>query len=436
MIANPSKKIGTVSTCFGLVGIVAFATVTIIPQIVVYGVASLSFMLSLAYFYRDGSVSKNLCVFLAFFLLPFVVGLIGLPLSFLSQNYRFNYYDLNIFGRIFNFIFISSIILFYDRFSSSKDLSLLFRFYMAGVFILLLTAVWQSVAVYFSLVSFPFDTRAHVHGASEAVDVGSRITGIAREPSFFVMFLVDFIALTLLFKSGLKKILYLVLSFLLLVLSLSPSGFVTVGLAFSASYFFTQIKFYRELGIVRVLTFMVIVVALLGIYLSVNDTPFFSYLLHRVVDVDPQKSDRLFMLIMPFEWVKDSGAFSLIFGHGIKAYSIVGSAYLLPDGSPVHATSNNMFVDVFWESGLLGLFCLCFFFAFVFFKIMNSNFSRQQIFISLFVFFDLLGSSMFRADFASFRFFIMLYLLFILINYDFRILRGKSEKSSYINSVL
>lgn len=423
MTANPLRKIGIVSIFFGLVGIVAFATVTIIPQILVYGIASLSFLFSLVYFYRVGFVSKSLCAFLAFFLLPFFIGIIGLPLSFLSQIDRFNYYDLNIFGRIFNFIFISSIILFYDSFSRSRDVSKLFKFYMVGVLILLLTAVWQSLAVYFSLVPFPFDTRSHVHGASEAVNLGSRITGIAREPSFFVIFLVDFIGLTLLFKSGLKKIVYLALSFVLLVLSLSPSGFVTVGLAFSASYFFTQIKFYRELGVVRVLTFIVIIVSLFGAYLSLNDTPFFSYLVHRVVDVDPQKSDRLFMLIMPFEWVKDSGAFSLIFGHGIKAYSIVGSAYLLPDGSPVHATSNNMFVDVFWESGLLGLIFLLTFFASVFFKIMKSNFSRQQIFISLFVFFDLLGSSMFRADFASFRFFIMLYLLYILIKYDIQILK-------------
>lgn len=428
MAFSYNSGFGVKSTAFALVGIIAFTTVTIIPGIIAYAIGAIAFLFAILHFFKFGVVNKRLFSFLLFFLLTFTIGLVGLPISYLSDIDRFNYNELNIFGRVFNFVFVSSIILFYDKFAASKDVSLLFRFYMLGIFILMVTAIWQSLAVYFSLVPFPFDTRSHVHGASESFSVGSRITGIAREPSYFVMFLVDFIALAMLFSRGIKKAGWIGLSLLLLVLSLSPSGVLTVCVAFSTSYFFTQTKFYKKLGLTRILIFIALIVFLVGVYLGVRDTPFFSYLLHRVADVDPQKSDRLFMLIMPFEWVRDSNAFSALFGHGAKTYSILGSAYSLPDGSPVHVTSNNMFIDVFWESGLLGLLCLMSFFTFIFFKVMKSSFTRKQVFITLFVLFDLLVSSMFRADFASFRFFIMLYLLFLLANYDYRILEKESRR--------
>lgn len=417
------------STGFALVGITAFTSVTIVPAVLAYAVGFIVFLFAIVYFSKFGFVDKKLFIFLLFFLITFEIGLIGLPISYFSDRDRFNYDELSIFGRIFNFIFISSIILFYDKFSSTRDVSLLFRFYMVGIFILIITAIWQSLAVYFSLIPFPFDTRSHVHGASESLNIGSRITGIAREPSYFVMFLVDYIALALLLKNGIRKVMCIALSILLLILSLSPSGVLTVGLAFGASYFFTQLKFYNELGLTRIFIFIAIIALLISFYFGVKDTQFFSYLLHRVSDVDPQESDRLFMLIMPFEWIKDSNALNVLFGHGIKTYSILGSAYLLPDGAPVHVTSNNVFIDVFWESGLLGLLFLVCFFAFIFLKIMKSRFTRKQTFVSLFVFFDLCISSMFRADFASFRFFIMLYLLFLLVNYDFRILRKRNERN-------
>ena len=149
-------------------------------------------------------------------------------------------------------------------------------------------------------------------------------------------------------------------------------------------------------------------------FVNFTNNEYTDYVLTRINTADSDNG-RVFMLLGPLEWIQESNFFSILFGHGIKSYSIIGSFYTLHSGDPVHVTSNNLYIDVFWESGILGLFFLLSFFSCVLYKIFSLNVSKSSVFVMLFVFFDIVFSSIFRGDYASFRFFIMIYLLYVLI---------------------
>lgn len=340
----------------------------------------------------------------------------------------FDYEKLNPLGRVANLILLLLLILLLHSHFKNNHIGV-FKWYTLGVFILLMTAVWQTVSVYTGLIPFPFDTRAHLHSAGGLeLNVGARITGIAREPSYFTMYAVDFFVFALLLYTGVKRYLYTFLAVFLLLVSLSPSGYIVFILALLGAYLFSNLKFSSFNLVIKksslIILFVGFMVSVIVITVASN-LGFLDYFLTRVTDTrSTVTSARSYMAYMPFVWAADSNFFSVLFGHGIKSYSIIGTAFNVPSGEPVHVTSNNIYVDTFWESGFLGLAVLLSFFYWVFIKIMKSPYSKLQIFIALFVLFDLMFSGVFRADFASFRFFILLYLIFILIQYDLRKIKG------------
>lgn len=405
-----------VSIC--LVGILAFTFSTLVPSYFAYFSIALCLLFGLLSFLKIPHIDKRIFFFFLFFILPFLLSLLILPFSMVVEMKRFDYSQLNIVGRLSNIIMFFLLILCIYKFSKGRNILLVFKWYNVGVFILLVTALWHAVSLYTGLVSWPFETRSHLHSAyGNEYSFTNRVTGIAREPSFFVTYVVDFIALAFIFFSGLRRNIIILFSCFMMLLSLSPSGYIVLFLCFSLSYFFCRLKVYT-IGNVFGLIFSACLVVFLALFLLKSNNPFFEYIVNRVTQADASNSGRLFMLLGPFEWVKESNISSLLFGHGLKSYSIIGTSYVLPSGEPVHVTSNNMYVDVFWEAGIFGLMLMLMYFIFIFFKIFKIHWSYSQRFAAFFVFFDLVFSALFRADYSSLRFFIMLYLLFILISYD------------------
>jgi len=235
------------------------------------------------------------------------------------------------------------------------------------------------------------------------------------------MFSIDFFALSLLLNVGIKRVFYIFFALFLLIMSLSPSGYIVFALAFAGACLFTFLKFTRANSVVtsnHLLVVLAFVVGLAAVGFALLEYGFIDYIFVRIFDPSVFESPRVYMSYMPFVWMWDSNFFSFLFGHGMKSYSIIGTAFSVPSGEPVHATSNNIYVDVFWESGAVGLALLLAFFSYVLFMILKSGYSKYQVFIALFVLFDLMFSGFFRADFASLRYFILIYLSFILTRYN------------------
>lgn len=410
-----------------LLGILAFIQTTVFFRQSIYVVIFVILLIALRFYNKISYINKKLFLFIGFFMLPFIIAIFSLPISFYLEGDRFNYEELNIFGRLFNVIVLAFIIFFINSYTISKDPGLIFRWYKFGLLLLLLSALWHSLSIYTSFVTFPFETRDHLHSTyGNDYSFLGRVTGFASEPSYFVMFVVDFIVLSLLLDNGIKRKFLILFSIFLLILSLSPSGYITFLGSLLGAYLCTNIKFIKRLNYKNILVGVLMLGFITFLAFESFSVGIGEYILNRITRADLETSGRLFVVFMPFIWAMESNIFSFLFGHGLKSYSIIGTKYIVPSNSePVGVTSTNFFTDTFWESGLIGLILLILFFIYLFRKILKSKFDKFQVFIMFFVFFDLLLSSFFRSDFATIRYFIMLYLLFILMNYDVKILRGR-----------
>lgn len=417
--ADFNNSLGLLKGLIAILSFLAFTTVTVIGSNFFYLAVGLFLLFGCLIVRRSPMFDRQLFYFLSFFILPFLIGLIGYLPAFFFESDRFDYSQLNFWGRLLNLLTFYFIILSVYKITKNGNLYLVFKWYQIGIFVLLLTALWHAVSLYTDMIEWPFDTRSNLHSTYGATySLAKRVTGIAREPSFLVMYIVDFVALSFLFFHGFKRNFLILFACLLMVLSLSPSGYLVLGLSFLLAYSFNSLKYLSGIKMVRFIG-VILTMVFLFVYLYASNNQFIDYIISRVSNVDAGNSGRLYMLLGPLSWVQESTPFSLLFGHGLKSYSIIGTYYSLPSGEPIHVTSNNLYVDILWESGIVGLLLLILYFIYIFKKIWAIRFSSSNSFIALFIFFDLLLSAFFRADYATFRFFIMLYLLFLLVNHNY-----------------
>src|SRR5699024_12205558 len=125
-------------------------------------------------------VDRKLFIFLGWFLLPSLIGVFSYPVSMILEGNVFNYYQLKIFGRLANLTLLFVFILLLHSYIKTKDLVTPFRWYWLGTGLLMLTALWQFVDVYLNLLSFPFDTRDHVHSTyGVEYSCSKRLNGIS-----------------------------------------------------------------------------------------------------------------------------------------------------------------------------------------------------------------------------------------------------------------
>ncbi|WP_257125763.1 hypothetical protein, partial [Arcobacter porcinus] len=250
-----------VSILLSLTLITSFSMVTIIiPNILVYIFLFATVCLGYLYllkFYKF--VDRRLIKFLIFFLIPSILGLISYFIGYYFESDIFNYDELNPFGRIFNIFLMFSFIIILHSYSIYNNHFKVFNWYRFGVFILLITAVWQTISVYTGIIPFPFETRAHLHSTyGNEFSFSHRITGIAAEPSYFTMFTIDFIVLSLLLYVGKKRFFYVALALLLMILSLSPSGYLTLIFTFIAAYIFTNlIKIKKRIDLKKIFVMII-----------------------------------------------------------------------------------------------------------------------------------------------------------------------------------
>lgn len=367
-------------------------------------------------------MDKKLTFFLLFFISPSIVSFFSLLPAIVINPHNLDYGELKFLGRIINILLFSTVIVFVHSSARKQQLAMPFVWLWFGGLAFLLFSVWHAAAIYGFVDSFPFETRSEIHsrGALQTI-VSNRVTGVANEPSYLGPFLVDFLILTLLLvASKVKRTILVSLSFLIIILSLSPSNILVLlgGILGVTAIVLPKIILTPKVSI-KTMTYFIFCVASLPVLAVLTFDAFFGqYILFRFWDLS--ESSRLYMNIMPFIWSFDGSATQFIFGNGIKSYSIIGTEYFLPNNTPVHETSNNAFVDTFWEAGTVGLLLLICFYLYCFSQILFSQFSRSQVLLAAAILGSLIMSQFVRADFASLRVFVMLYLFFLLTHYDMK----------------
>jgi hypothetical protein len=357
-----------------------------------------------------------------FFILFFPIFLsllIGLPTGIINNFNIFNYGDFiyEIFGRILNYIIIIFFGLLFLQvvFSDSlcgleieKAKNLIF-YYWLGLFVFILFSYWQIAYEYFGLINFPFETRNNIHSVSESSDIafGSRVTGIAREPSYLAPLLIDFIIISFFVMSGFRKIFASVFYALIpLLLTFSLGGYFNLIIVFfPAMLFYVFISVLKcKFNVYSLISIFASLISLIFIFIKLDDLGGLTLIFGRISGAfDLTEAGRFYMWIMPFVWLSTYSPVNILFGFGPKSYSMLGDYYLMPNGEPVHITSNNIFSDYAWEMGLVGLLSVIFLFCILVFQSFKIKMNRLDWIAGLLAF-HLIVSSVYRADYASIRF--------------------------------
>lgn len=415
------KKRNTISIVllfFSMIGFLAPTQVSVFSATPLFTLIIFTLFIGLFYISKGMKARKDLIMFLTPYLTISIIGLFSLPISALLESNRFSYWEIDIYGRVLNLILFTALIVFVNSFHSyrgSESITYLYiiKWYYYGLLVVLILGIWQLLSFSTNLY-FPFETRSHLHSTGGvSYSFTKRVTSIAREPSFFVILAVDFIILSLIFNNGLKRLLLLSLGTIMVIYSLSPSGYITLLIALMAAWLSLKFKFSSLKSSFKISNIVIISFILISILsLGGSNPEIYQYIYQRIFDTSTEESGRFYMIVMPFLWALDSNLFSFIFGHGIKSFSIIGSYYNLPSGNPVHVTSNNIYTDTFWEAGILGLMLLFTFYVYIFMTIFRSNLKKYYFFIAMFLLFDLVISGFFRGDYSTLRYFLILYALF------------------------
>ena len=347
-----------------------------------------------AYHRSSRYIDKGLFVIALLFVFPWITGT-SLGLFFTSRGQNGEVLAaIEPWGRLINIALLTWYIL--SICSRTDDMSriglALSRTYMYGCIILLVFAIWQALEFYTSFpIPFPFDTRSYMHSQGGLdIDITNRITGYAAEPSYIAPFLVDGLILSL-FMIKRKMMRWAVVSifFLVLTLTFSPSGYISI---LSVLVVWGWIK-YKEKPLL--LPGVIIIGMILASFIYSSDI--IQYFLLRVGQYED--SGRFQGVWEPVKFILEEGSFgNLLFGFGTKAMQ---SFYELNYQGFEFSTANNLFTDILFETGLLGLGCYIALFLVLFKYSLEVSDDNA---LPLYLVTNLLVSSLYRSDFASLRF--------------------------------
>lgn len=393
--------------------LLTFMQVAIVPfSLILYGVLFLTVLASLILIFIRKTIDKSISKFMLLYNLPFIFSLIiSLPISYLYGNSTMNYEELNILGRLTNLMMFSIVIISIETnlndYFSNLNYKRLFRYYWIGCMMLIFTGIWHAASIYLHIIPFPFDTRSHVHsvGKELAQNLGFRLTGIAQEPSYFVTYIVDCIILTcFLFKKG-SRMIFLAIGLFILFLTFSPSGYLLLISSILLMMFIYMIKYFDISRVLKCIVFIALLI-LITFIIHIYNPDTFEYILLRVQNVE--ESGRYSSIITAINYIEEGNIFNLFFGYGLKSFSLIHNVTNINS-----QTSNNLFIDIFFECGIIGLLFLFYFYFYLFGKIYKCEYRRNFI-LGFMLYFDLLVSALFKADYAILRSFVLIYFIYIL----------------------
>ncbi|WP_134817636.1 O-antigen ligase family protein [Acinetobacter calcoaceticus] len=412
---NISKMISLLLLCFLSTSFLA-VSFDVNSRMINYFFALIGFSFISIFIYTKSILDKSFFKIINNYYLAILLStFLGFLAVYILDNSIFSFKEINMYGRILNVIlfsmlawFIVSLSAYNTEYFNPKKMAF---FYALGCFILILTGYWQALSLYLGIGSFPFETRSMVHGVGKSdYDIQGRLTGIAAEPSFFVPFVLDFMILSLIiFKRNIIKFIFFCIGALVLLLSFSPSGYVSalssLGLALILVANFKNRTYVTFVSIFLVAGLFFIVSAL-------DKFKNIGYVLGRVENIgEDVRFQTIFEVINTF---LNSNILTILFGYGVTNFKFAA----LRTNYNMFETSNNVLVDVVVEMGIVGLCLFLGIFVKIFLLIRRSSTDLLQKFICYALFFDLLITGMVRADYASSRFFILIALIVLFSKYN------------------
>lgn len=381
-----------------------------------FAIISFSFISIFIFIYKNKILNKSYFMIIKNYYYAVIIStFLGFLIIYIYDNSIYSFKEIDMYGRFFNLIlysilswFIVSLSFYNQNFFNPRKIAF---FYAFGCFLLILTGYWQALSLYLGVGSFPFETRSMIHGVGKSeYEIEGRLTGVAAEPSYFVPFVLDFMILSLIiFKKNILKFLFFCIAAFVLILSFSPSGYVSaIGSLTLAVLFIANFKSKKYIYLLSSML-MLLTIFLLTMVDKLRNI---NYVLGRLYSIS--EDTRFLTIYEALNVFFSSNVLVILFGYGVTNFKFAS----MHTNYSQFETSNNIFVDVLVELGLVGLFFIFFMFFKLYCLIRKSAISVMQRFVCYALFFDLLVTGMVRADYATSRFFIIIALIFLLAKFD------------------
>lgn len=353
---------------------------------------------------------------------PMFASFLILPINLISTDLDYgSYFGSKLWSRMINLsLFTLVFIAGYSTIlvATSRQRRLLLHAYLSALGLFVFFGMWQWFSFYLG-VPFPdFGSRTHIHSVSSDIRdlFPGRITSLATEPSFLAPLMTDALIVgAAVYGAGRRYFFTAMLPTLwVLLFSFSGGGYFNLLLLIG---FGLLVAGWDAIGTQPRLRLIaaagMAIIAALALHRQI--TQLMAPILGRMsAFFDLQSHDRLYMVVMPFSWFKDDGLLSALFGHGPGSFALLGEMYRLPDGDAIHITSNNLFSDVLYEQGVVGLLLS----ASVLITLVLIGLRRRKqsnlYLAGAFLAFNLIVTSIYRADFMAPRFWVVLLTICIL----------------------
>ncbi|MGN7312590.1 O-antigen ligase family protein [Alkalicoccobacillus gibsonii] len=362
------------------------------------------------------------------------VGAATYNLNYILSQEFVQYYQQSMPRRIINGgIYIGLMVMFLLLVSrmTKSDLNLIGKAYLSGIGILVFFGIWQFLHLSIGYPMPDLQTRSAVHSVQSEVLVNFRLTSLTEEPSFLVPFLMDGLIIGFMLYKRKRSYVWQWLLPVMFVLffSFSISGYANlliVGL-FALWIVITSRKIPWK-KVMAITGASLIPIGLLIWWKWVLVLELLMPIIGRFdVLFDVTNHSRLYMLVYPFVWMFDYSWVNALFGFGPGSYEFLAETKFLAYGSKLSATSNNVFVDLLFEHGLIGggAFLLAFILFFVhLYKRRNQDVYYQYAVV---LWFHLGITSLYRSDFVSPRFWVIVMITILCAELGKRRILGKDK---------
>lgn len=343
------------------------------------------------------------------FFLPTVLSMLWSIISLgpVNESLYYEMFTNDMPGRIVNlfilfalFYWISSTII-----STPRDRTDVYmKAYYWGVFLILgVFGIWQMISSVTGIWCPEVGTRGDAYFLR---DVGlRRLTSLADEPSFLAPFLIEGILLSLYVKN------YVISTALclIIIMSFSLGGYAELALLLLAGLYFSDNK-TRTRGLICIVLF---VGSLLIFFPEIFD--WISLFLNARKELQSgfkaEDSWRTLTYTYPIISFINSDIGSMLFGHGPASFKYLMATVGLGD---MFTSSNNMYIDVLYEGGIVSLVSILTLLVYSWKKInlLQTKHNRQETIIAKLFILHIILSSCYRGDYSTPRF-ISLFLLLI-----------------------
>lgn len=374
--------------------------------------------------FRISSFEK---ITLLLFIYPVFLSFIGIFVAMLlnGDQYYLQYLSKDFPSRmiliILNLTIIFGLLSLTVNWPYNKIIDLI-KMYYYGLLIIVLIGVWQFLHFVIDVPFLDINTRNHIHSVSKGdFVVDNRLTSIANEPSYLAPIAIDLIIIAFIVSK--HPLMVTSLGLFVLIFSYSGGGYLNILFvicAFVVGYF--KYKGYQLKGkyiIGYVISFSLIIFILIN-YLDQVLNLLYPVLGRLDTIFSFNEHSRMFMILMPLVWVFNNGLINAIVGFGPGSFKYLSFTESLPNGLPVHGTSNNLFADTIFELGYIGFLSYSLVFIRFILKAFGNLYNNRYYFISFILTVHLLTSSIYRADFMQPRFWIILYIIMILFRLGYK----------------